>query len=551
MHPARLGLLPGLFLSAVLFALPLHAAPPEGDALKADEKLLAEHGVKTDAAGLLDFFRKRTPSDADLRQIEGMVRQLGHRNFGRRDRASRALIERGPPALAALKKALASPDIEVARRARQCLDDIERPGTVLPLAALRLLAVRKPAGAVRILLAYAPYADDAAVEEEVLATLLAASGVKGRPDPALPEALRDALPARRAAAAHVLGRHEQRAQRAAVEKLLKDTDLRVRFRAATALLFGREKSAVAALIDLLPDAPPEMRWQVEDLLTRLAGDRAPQLAGGDSPAERRKWRDAWVAWWANNGVAVDLAKLSARPPFLNLTLVPEMHANKVWEFGPDGKLRWELAKDLQCPIDAQVLPGGRVLVAELNGGRVTERDRSGKILWRHNVQTPIACERLPNGNTFISTNYVATVVTPAGKEVFTYRAEPGFFIHSIHRMRNGHLACISMGGVVREVDGKGKVVRNIPLNEGGGWSGIEGLPGKRYLAVGSGKVREVDATGKVLWKLDLPGACYATRLPNGHTLIVNNSTGLVEVDRAGKTVWERRISTNLWRAHRR
>src|SRR5262249_23126987 len=156
---------------------------------------------------------------------------------------------------------------------------------------------------------------------------------------------------------------------------------------------------------------------------------------------------------------------------------------------------WELATDLQCPIDAQVLPGGRLLVAEINGHRVTERDRTGKVLWEYKVQTPIACQRLPNGNTFVSTNHVASVVTPAGKVVFSYQAENGFFIHSIQRLANGHLACISMGGVVREVDAAGKVVRDIPLNEGGGWSGIEGLPGNRYLAVGGGKVREVDAAG--------------------------------------------------------
>ena len=533
--------------AALLLALAL-TAPPVRAAELADEQVLKAAGVKTDGVSLLAFFRKRTPTDADRRQIENWVKQLGHRNFGQRDRASKALIDRGPVALAALKKALASHDVEIVRRARQCLDEIERPGTALPLAALRLLAVRKPAGAVKVLLGYAPHADDTAVEEEMLAALLTLSS---RLDPILLTALRDALPARRAAAAYVLGRHAQPAQRAAVVKLLKDPDVQVRFRAGQALLFGRDKAAVPALIDLLTDAPPEMRWQVEDLLTRLAGDRAPQLGGGDGVAERKQWRDAWAAWWTKEGAAVNLAKLDERPPFLNLTLVPEMHANRVWEYGPDGKVRWELTRDLQCPIDAQVLPGGRVLVAELNGQRVTERDRSGKILWEHKVQTPIACQRLANGNTFIATNSVASVVTPMGKEVFSYKAEPGFFIHSIQRLANGHLVCISMGGVVREVDARGKVVRDIMLKDRGSWSGIEGLPGNHYLVVGSGKVREIDATGKVLWKVDVPSACYATRLPNGNTLVVNNSKGLVEVDRSGKTVSERPIGTTLWRVHRR
>jgi hypothetical protein len=285
---------------------------------------------------------------------------------------------------------------------------------------------------------------------------------------------------------------------------------------------------------------------------RLAGERAPAGVGSDSDDARRKWRDAWAAWWETNGKGADLAKLEERPPFLNLTLVPEMHAGKVWEFGPDGKVRWELSKDLNTPIDAQVLPGGRVLVAELNGDRVTERDRDGRVLWQFAVKTPVACARLADGNTFVSTNHHAFVVTPAGKEVYSYKPEPGFFMHSIQRRPNGNVVMVSMAGVVREVDARGKEVRSINITaEGGSWSGIEGLPGDRYLVCGSGKVLEVDAAGKVLWRLNQAGACYAQRLPSGNTLVVDNAKGLLEVDRQGKTVWEKPMGTNVWRAHRR
>jgi len=286
---------------------------------------------------------------------------------------------------------------------------------------------------------------------------------------------------------------------------------------------------------------------------RMAGENAPVgLGSDDGEAARKKWRDDWVAWWQKNGKSIDLAKLDEGPPFLNVTLVPEMHAQKVWEFGPDGKVRWELGGNLNTPIDAQALPGGRVLIAELNGGRVTERDRNGRILWQHAVNTPIAVERLANGNTFISTNHAAIVVTPAGKKVFSYEPEQGFFMHSVQRLRNGHIVCVSIDGTVREVDARGKEVRSVSIKaEGGSWSGIEGLPGNRYLVCGNGKVIEIDAAGKVLWRFEQASACYAQRLPNGNTLVVDNSKGLLEVTREGKTVWERRLSTNLWRVHRR
>ena len=39
---------------------------------------------------------------------------------------------------------------------------------------------------------------------------------------------------------------------------------------------------------------------------------------------------------------------------------------RLWEFGPDGKARWKLDR-LLGPMDAQVLPSGRVLIAEYQG----------------------------------------------------------------------------------------------------------------------------------------------------------------------------------------
>jgi hypothetical protein len=194
-----------------------------------------------------------------------------------------------------------------------------------------------------------------------------------------------------------------------------------------------------------------------------------------------------------------------------------------------------------------------LLVAELNGNVVTERDRSGKVLWRHAIATPIACARLANGQTFIATNHRVLLVSRDGKEASIYNAENGFFIHSVQRLGSGHIVCISMEGTIREVDAAGKIVCSVPLSISGGWSGIEGLPGSRYLVVNNnqGKVLEVDRTGKILWEYQMPGACYASRLPNGNTLVVSNRSGLLEVDHGGKTVWSRTVATALWRAHRR
>jgi hypothetical protein len=545
-----------LCIVTLLSLIVLTAGLPAADnpeSLAEDQQVLKEAGVGTDVPSLQAFFRQRIPTEADRKHLAALVTQLGSTDFEEREKASQTLAARGAPAVPYLRAALGNADAEIVRRARHCLEQIASgPGSALPMAAARLLARAQPAGAVALLLDYLPHVEEEAVQSEVLSALMTLTQQGGKPDPVLREALRDAQTIRRSAAAYVLGHSGEPTIRAAVRALLADPEVRVRFQAAQGLLEGNDRQAVPALIALVRDGPVEMSWQAESLLFQLGGERLPLLPSGDGPAERNQRKEAWTKWWQEQGDKIDLTLVNNQPRFLGLTLVPEMHASKVWECGRDGKPLWQV-DGLACPIDAQVLPGGRLLVAELNGHKVTERDRKGRILWEKAVPTPIACQRLANGHTFIGTNHRVFIVTRDGKEVWSYTPEMGFFIHSVQRMSNGHVVCVSMDGVLREIDTSSKVVRSLSLPIRGGWAGVESAPGARYLAVNitEGKVLEIDAAGKVVWEHVLANACYASRLPNGNTLVVSNSKGLVEVDRSGKTVWEKAMPTAVWRAHRR
>jgi HEAT repeats/PQQ-like domain len=539
-----------LSLLAVLLFPPLRLSAEEAEK---DELLLKGVGVKTDADSLLALFRKLSPTETDRKRMIALVKQLGSDGFDEREEASRLLIEWRLAALEPLRKALNESDAEIKRRAQACIEEIENgPGNELPCAAARVLARRRPAAAVTTLLQYLPNAGDSNIHEAVFSILVDLAPPPSPADPNLLAALKDSAPIRRAAAAYALGRSRDEGTRTAVAGLLADRDPQVRLRAVQGLLAGLDRKAVPALIDLVREPSGEISWAADDLLALLAGEEPPDLPFGDDDATRQKRRDGWSQWWSKNGAGVNLARLSEPPPILGITLVPEMHANKVWEADQSGKVLWQM-DGLQCPIDAQVLPGGRLLVAEINGHKVTERDRSGKILWTHNVQTPIACQRLANGSTFIGTNGRLCTVTPEGKETWSYTAEKDFYIHSVQRMRNGHYAMVSMAGKVREIDAMGKEIRTLDLPIQGGWSGIESAPGGRYLVVNhsQGKVLEIDAQGKTVWEFQTNNACYATRLANGNTLVVGNNSGLHEVDRNGKIVSEMAIKTSLWRVHRR
>jgi hypothetical protein len=500
------------------------------------------------------------PAGPNRLRLEHLIGQLGSDLFARREQASRELADWGAPALPWLREALRSPDREVVRRAEACIEQIEAgPGAALPLAALRLLVRRRPAGAVEVLLDFVPYADDQEVEAEVLAALGALGVHRGQGEPALVAALRDPLPARRAAAAAVLAHHGDRAQQEAVRPLLADADAGVRFRAAQGLLLSGDRSAVPVLVRLLGEAPLPLAWRAEELLLRVAGDGGPAVSVGAGQAqERRRATAAWEAWWRERGATLDLAGLEGRQG--RLTVVVEPEAGSVWECGPDGKPRWQL-RGLQGPMDARMLLGGRVLIPEIQGQRVTERDRTGKILWEKRLpgEFPLACQRLPGGHTFIATRQRLLEVHPDGSEVSSQNPPGDFIVIAAERLSDGGLVCLSSAGVVLELDSTGKTRKFFSLGQpAGGWGSVEKLANGHYLvalaALPDG-AREVDGGGKTLWHYALPqaGPGYATRLADGSTLIADATPAghrILIVDRGGKVLWEQPTTGRPLRARR-
>jgi RNA polymerase sigma factor (sigma-70 family) len=162
--------IPSALLTPLCLALLLVGpAPAEGpDTTAADEQILKDAKLSADGPALLELLRKRTVTDTDLEKVKALIRQLGDDSFSVRQKASNDLVEVGPAAVPLLKQALTNPDVEVVRRAEECLRQInETQSAAVAAAAARLIAVRKPPGAVEVLLAYLPSADDEYVAEAV------------------------------------------------------------------------------------------------------------------------------------------------------------------------------------------------------------------------------------------------------------------------------------------------------------------------------------------------------------------------------------------------
>ncbi len=219
--------------------------------------------------------------------------------------------------------------------------------------------------------------------------------------------------------------------------------------------------------------------------------------------------------------------------------------------GRDGKQRWKIT-GIMGAMDAQVLPNGRVLIAENSAGRVTERELSGAVKWEYRTpgNNPIACQRLPNGNTFIATYTQVMEVTPDLRQVYLANQDNRTHIFSARKMRDGQVVVMTAQGIVRRFDPiTRKESVNINLGPNGGWCSAEALPNGHYLVatMNNGQVREVDAVGNTHWMITMQGAFRATRLPNGNTLVASMTTSqIAEFDRNGNRRWEKSCEGRPW-----
>ncbi len=555
---AALLLLPGV---------PAAAAPAEDG----DERLLREAGIASDGPALLRFFRDRVAGGDERDRIAALIKQLGDDSFDQREKASAQLVAIGAKAEAQLREAVKNPpEAEVKQRAELCLREIAKGGTArLPGAAARVLARRKPDGAVTALLAYLPSADGETGREAVADALAALALRDGKPDPALLAALEDKLALKRATAATALARAGAKEQLPALRKLLKDPDAVVRLRVALALAAVRDKEAVPTLVDLLADLPPNQGAEAEEVLRILAGDAAPEVTLGPSETARKAAREAWAAWWKKNADKVDLAKLADGPREFGYTLVVQINlpaagagrlSGRVAEFGRDGKVRWQI-EGLAGPRDAQMLPNGNVFIFESSGRRLTERTTKGEIVWEKSITAaagtagiPLSAQRLANGNVFVAMRGGLLEIDRDGKEVWSYKPTAAGSIYAAHKSRTGEVALVTLNGTCTLLDAKGKETGTFRACRLSTTAGIDLLANGNVLVpdYAQNKVIEFDPKGKAVWEASVERPGSVVRLANGHTLVGSPlATRVVELDRDGKEVWKLSTEGRVYRASRR
>ncbi|MFO0877306.1 MAG: HEAT repeat domain-containing protein [Gemmataceae bacterium] len=486
---------------------------------------------------LLDELKKRTLTEIDTNQAASLIEKLGDDSFEVRQKAEDELRKLGSRIIPLLKQAQKNLDLEIRNRASKCLAAIEME-KIAPLSPVtaRLIALRKPRGAVETLLAYMPFADEDSIADELQTALNAAAFPGGKAHPAIVKALEDRSPARRAAAAQALTHGPHAEYLPAIRAMLNDKDLTVRTKVALALAASRDREAVPALIALVGVLSSENSAQVEDYLFKLARENAPKdLPDGDD--NRKKRSEAWDRWWNANKATVamvDRFSPSARERQLGYTLLVQANNNMIVEWDKERKIRWQLT-GLLNPWDAQWLPGNRILVTEYNGQRVTERNQKGDILWQVNVPSwPMQAERLSNGRTFVVCRNMLLEYDRSGRQVF--KVERPHDIMSARRLPNGQMVVVTSNRQILRLDRSGKEIKSatVPniyynqneiLNNGNvlvplGWNNL---------------LVEYNADGKEVDRVSISQPMHAIRLPNGHTLVSSQNWPyrIYELDKKG------------------
>jgi HEAT repeat protein len=546
------------------------AAPEEADTTATDLKTLREVGLPGNGEALLEYFRKQTAPAADPKRIEALIHQLGDDDFNTREDAFASLAAAGAAATPTLKQFETSTDTELRKRVLDLKRRIEvKAVPAVQSAAARIIARSKPAGAAEVLLAFLPFAMDSTVVDECARTLGSVAMVNGKVEPVLLQALSDTTAVKRGAAAEALVRAKVEEQLPAVRGLLKDADPHVRLRTALALVSRREKDVVPILIDLLADLSPDQLWPVEEVLIRLAGDKAPPIGLGTNETTRKAARDAWQKWYVDARDKIDLARLESPDVMLGYTVLVHQTPNRVVggkfrgviyeviEIKNDKTPRWKFEVQTQV-VDAQVVGENRVLLAEFQTQQVTERDFKGNIIWKQQVGgNPISVQRLPNGNTFVVKNNGMAEYNRKGDEVYTF-VHQQFNIFRGQKLRNGEVAYIvNQGqGIFTRMDNKNNVLKTFPV------SPIQSIFGSMDVLSNGNvlvpdwqrqRIAEFDKDGKevksinnVQWPLSVH------RLPNGHTLVTTQNPGrVIEFNAQGTEVMTYQADGQVFNARRR
>jgi hypothetical protein len=534
---------PVALILAFAIAVCLVPTPARADDDQSDAALLTKHLGSSDPDRTVAYLNAIVMTDAKKAELKKLIDQMGDPAFKLRQEASKKIAAFGPSALPLLQQALASSNREIASRAKRCIDDIESAaGADLVPAAIRHLAQSKHPKAVDLFLTIYPAITKEPVQREILHGLSVLGVTEKTVHPSIVKALDDADPMRRSLAVQVLLTSTEKDVRKPVKAKLKDRDANVCYYAAIGLAES-DRDAIPALIGLIKDSPNPMHWQhAEECLYAAAGEQARGIEVGEGKAEdRKRIAESWQNWWDTFGGQFLPGQKEVHPT--DSVVLTDTNTKRVWEWRPDGKPRFDIKGSFSSPVDARILPGNRLLVADEPGRKVTERDfKTGNVIWERTFeQGPVSVQRLPNGNTFVALYDQMVEVRRDGEIVSTISIGLQGRISDANKLPDGRIGCLAYDNKLFLLSPEGKLLKEVETES---YGGVEAMANGNILVsqVDTGKILEIDKNGTTVWQVQIPGAHVGSRQPDGTTLVASKTLQkMYKVDKDGKTLWEKPI----------
>lgn len=506
---------------------------------------------------LLPEFTQKIPTPEDQRKIKDLIRDLGDDNFETREKASTKIKALGDLVVPSLRSLTNSLDVEIKGRAKSLLEEMgESKSKPISPSLVRILALKKTKGLLPALLAYFPVAESDEQFNEFLESAILYARQQPLPDAAVLKSLNAENPRVKLASGMLLLPFEDANSKETVKTILADNNPWIRNRMALALVNLADKSAVPVLINTLADLNQEQSSDTDAFLFELAGANLPTDLPA-SPSDRKKTKDAWLAWWSKNADKTSLTKSllgNLQAVSNGNTIISSMANNQVLELDRNGKARWTIT-GLSGPMDAQALPNGRILITEHHNMKITERNTKGDILWTKTVTSnPLSATRLRSGLTSITCRNMILEVDRSGKEILNL-PRPQSDIMSAERLRDGSYLVATNQMTLLKIDRTGKESNIIRLPLGVASHANDILQDGTVILplTWHNKLQEIDPSGKVVLDITVNQPTAAVRLPNKNILIATQTVPpkLIEFDRTGKQLSEKQALHPVFRIRTR
>ncbi|MSR32731.1 MAG: hypothetical protein EXR99_14635 [Gemmataceae bacterium] len=504
---------------------------------------------------LLKELKDRIPNAANHEQIKKLIKELGDDQFEIREKAAEVLKTLGPQVVPALRSLADAKDVEVRGRAKTLLAELGETG-IKPIqqSLPKLLVLKAPEGAVAGLLDYLPAAendDQASLFYEALGALAWQNSNKLAAQPGL----QDPNPRKRVGSGVLLLNQESKENKKMMSPLLKDSDPWVRYRISLFMALAGERDSLPILIQSLGELPAEQCVDGEGLLFDLAGNDPPKALSVNS-TERKKIAAVWETWWNENSKKVVLDSLAGfnQSAYSGNVLIISLANNTVFELSKDGKISWSIT-GLSGPMDAQVLPSGRVLIAEHHAQRVTERNLKGEIIWKKDLgNNPISARKIRGGFTSVICRNRIIELDRQGVEVFSL-ARPQSDVMSAERLRDGSYMIVSNQMTCIKVDRSGKetLQYRLPFGVAGNANEFTREGNLIIPLTWHNKLQEYDTAGQIVMDATITQPVTVLKLPNRNYLVSTQTLPpkLLEIDRTGKQVGERQAMHPVFRVRYR